>query len=104
MYAVIEVGGKQYSVKEGDVINAEKQEVKEGKDITLKKVLLIATDDKIEIGQPYLKEAKVEVEVVKQFKGEKVISFKYRRRKASHITKGHRQKLTQLKIKKIVLG
>jgi large subunit ribosomal protein L21 len=102
MYAIIEVGAKQYSVKKGDVIDVEKQAAKEGKDIILHNVLLVSKDKKIELGQPHVKDAKVEAEVLKHIKGEKVISFKYRRRKSSHWTKGHRQQLTRLKIKEIV--
>ncbi len=101
MYAIVEVGAKQYSVKKGDVIEVEKLEAAEGKDIILDKVLLVSKDKKVEIGQPYLKNVRIEATVLKQTKGEKLISFKYRRRKSSHWTKGHRQQLTNLKIKGI---
>lgn len=104
MYAIIEVGAKQYSVKKDDIIEVEKQAGLKGKDIAIDKVLLVSKDKKIEIGQPYLKEAKVEATVLGQIKGEKCVSFKYRRRKASHWTKGHRQQLTRLKIKSIETG
>ena len=104
MYAIIEVGAKQYSVKKDDIIEVEKQAVSEGKEITLNKVLLLSKDKKVEIGQPYLKEAKVLALVLKQMKGEKVTSYKYRRRKASHWEKGHRQQLTRIKIKAIEPG
>ena len=104
MYAVIEVGAKQYSVKKDDVIEVEKQAGTVGKDITLDKVLLTSKDKKIEVGTPYLKGAKVHAAVLGQIKGEKCVSFKYRRRKSEHWTKGHRQQLTVLKIKEIVLG
>ena len=71
MYAIIEVGAKQYSVKKGDVIDVEKQAAKEGKDITLNKVLLVSKDKKIELGQPHVKDAKVEAQVLKHIKDEK---------------------------------
>ncbi|MFA5356573.1 MAG: 50S ribosomal protein L21 [Candidatus Omnitrophota bacterium] len=103
MYAIIEVGAKQYTVKKGDIIEVEKQDAKEGKDISLNHILLFSKDKKVEIGQPYLKDVKVEATVVEQTKGEKKISFKYRRRKASHWKKGHRQQLTLLKIKDIAV-
>ena len=103
MYAIIEVGAKQYTIKKGDIIDVEKQAVKEGGDITLNKVLLVSKDKKAEVGQPYVKDAKVEVVVLKHIKAKKVISFKYRRRKSSHWKKGHRQQLTRLKIKEISL-
>lgn len=101
MYAIIEVGAKQYSVKKGDVIEVEKQDAEEGKDVTVDKVLLVSNDKKVEVGTPYLKEAKILATVLKHTKGDKVISYKYRRRKSSHWTKGHRQSLTCLKIKEI---
>jgi large subunit ribosomal protein L21 len=104
MYAIVEVGAKQYTVKKDDVIDVEKQEVEEGKTITLDKVLLVSKDKKVEVGQPYLKGAKVSAVVLENHRGEKVLSFKYRRRKNSHWKKGHRQYLTLLKIKEIELG
>lgn len=104
MYAIIEVGGKQYKVKEQDVIDVEKQSTKEGGDITVGRVLLISKDKKLAVGQPYIKEAKVVGEVIKQIKAPKVISFKYRRRKSSHTKKGHRQQLTRIKIKEIIFS
>jgi large subunit ribosomal protein L21 len=103
MYAIIEVGAKQYAVKKGDLIEVEKQNAAVGKEIALDKVLLASKDKKISIGQPYLKGASVRADVLAQFKGKKLLSFKYRRRKASHWKKGHRQQLTRLKIKEILL-
>ena len=102
MYAIIEVGAKQYNVKKGDIIEVEKQNAEEGKELSLDNVLLVSKDKKIEVGQPYLKGARVETEVLGHIKARKVVSFKYRRRKASHWTKGHRQQLTRLKIKDII--
>ena len=61
-------------------------------------------DKKVEVGQPYLKDVKINAEVLKQISGEKTISFKYRRRKSSHWTKGHREKLTRIKITDIQAG
>ncbi|MCM8780910.1 MAG: 50S ribosomal protein L21 [Candidatus Omnitrophica bacterium] len=104
MYAVIEVGGKQYKVKKDEIIEVERQNAPEGKEIALEKVLLLSEDKQIQIGQPYLKNVKIKAEVLKHFKGKKVISFKYRRRKSSHWKKGHRQLLSRLKIKEIYLG
>jgi large subunit ribosomal protein L21 len=103
MYAVIEVGAKQYNVKKDDVIEVEKQKVQEGKEISIDKVLLVSKDKQVEVGQPYVKGAKVTALVAASSKGEKLTSFKYRRRKASHWKKGHRQQLTVLKIKEISL-
>lgn len=104
MYAIIEVGGRQYYVQKGDVIEVEKQELEDGHELAIPKVLLVSKDKKVEVGQPYLKEAKVVATVLAQTKGKKVISYKYRRRKSSHWKKGHRQQLTRLEIKEIELA
>lgn len=104
MYAIIEVGAKQWTIKKGDIIDVEKQAVKEGRDIALNKVLLVSKDKKVDVGQPYVKDAKIEAVVLKHIKAEKVISFKYRRRKSSHWKKGHRQALTRIKIKDIIFS
>jgi large subunit ribosomal protein L21 len=98
MYAIVEVGGKQVSIKKGDVIEVEKQDAQAGSVIVLKNVLLIKGDDDVVIGSPYVAGAAVEASVEAQFKGAEMVAFKYRRRKASHTTRGHRQKLTRLKI------
>ncbi len=98
MYAIIEVGAKQYQVKKGDIIEVEKLTVIKDKEITFDQVLLISSDDKVEVGTPYLKSASVKAQVLGDTKGEKKVSYKYRRRKAFHWKKGHRQKLTCLKI------
>lgn len=104
MYAVIEVGAKQFSVKKDDVIEVEKQPAEVGQEIKLDRVLLLSKEKKIEVGRPYVLNAAVRAVVLKQGKGEKVISFKYRRRKSKHWTRGHRQSLTRLKIKDIEIG
>ncbi|MFH1398288.1 MAG: 50S ribosomal protein L21 [Candidatus Omnitrophota bacterium] len=101
MYAVIVVGGKQYKIQEDDVIEVEKQELEDSQKLVIKEVLLLVKDDQIEVGEPYLSGASVEAEVLKQTKGPKVVSYKYRRRKSRDWKKGHRQKLTLLKIKHI---
>ena len=104
MYAIVEVGAKQYNVEKDDIIQVDKQVVDKGKVIILDKVLLVSKDKKVEIGQPYVKGAKVEATVLRQSKGEKTTAYKYRRRKSSHWEKGHRAQLTELKIKSIELG
>jgi large subunit ribosomal protein L21 len=101
MFAIIEVGARQYNVKKDDCILVERVSAQEGKDISLDKVLLVSKDKKVEVGQPYVKGAKVSAQVLKHLKGEKAVSYKYRRRKSSHWQKGHRQELSELKIKDI---
>lgn len=94
MFAVIRTGGKQYSVKSGDIINIEKLEGDAGKKIEFGEVL--AAGEKI--GSPLLSGAKVLAEIVKQFRDDKVLIFKKRRRHNYRRKKGHRQYLTQVKI------
>lgn len=103
MYAVIEVGARQYNVKKDDIINVERLSSEEGKVVKLDKVLLVSKDKKIEVGQPYLKGASVTALVLKNTRGRKVVSYKYRRRKSSHWKKGHRQELSRIQIKEIEL-
>ena len=101
MYAVIQVGSYQYQVSEGSRIETERLEQEKGKSINIDKVLLLAKDEDVRIGQPYLKDVKVTAEVLDQMLGEKKISYKYRIRKDSAWKKGHRKKLTLLEIKSI---
>lgn len=102
MYAVIELGSTQYRVKEGDLIETNRLEEKEGEDILLDKVLLFENGSDLRVGHPYLEDVKIKAKVLKHSRGEKVVAFKFRRRKNYHRKKGHRQELTQLNITKIV--
>ena len=102
MYAIIEVGGLQYKVSEGDVIEANRLPVEEGKDFIVEKVLFFANGDDIRIGQPVLKNVQVKAKVTKHVLDDRKISYKYRRRKESAWKIGHRQKLTGLNITKII--
>jgi len=99
-YAIIKTGGKQYRVAEGDVIEVEKLDVEAGAETTFSEVLFISNGGAFKTGGD-LKGAAVVAEVIGAKKAPKVISFKYRRRKGYHRTVGHRQKLTQLRIKSI---
>ena len=105
MYAIIETGNKQYRVAKGDLIEVELLGKKAGENIKLDKVLLASNGKKVEIGTPYLKNINVNCEVLGEVKSDtKVVSFRYRRRKASKKKIGHRQHLTRLKIKEIKRG
>ena len=101
MYAIIEVGGKQYKVEKEDIIDIERQDKPERQNLILNKVLLVVKDKNIQVGQPYVIGAKVSASVLKNLKARKVISYKYRRRKSSHWKKGHRQLLTRIRINEI---
>lgn len=100
-YAVIQTGGKQYRVAEGDEIEVEKLDFEAGATAEFSEVLLVANGTSVEIGEPLVAGAKVTAEVVDQFKDDKVIAFKFRRRKGYHRTVGHRRQLTKLKIQSI---
>ena len=101
MLAVIKTGGKQYLVSPGQKIKIEKIDVKEGKEITFKEVLLLEKQNKIEIGTPFIKGVKVIGKVLRHGRGKKVIVFKYRPKKRYKLKKGHRQPFTEVEITKI---
>jgi large subunit ribosomal protein L21 len=104
MYAVIVTGGKQYRVEVGTELEVELLDVEPGQAITLDKVLLVADGDESAIGRPLVADAAVSAEVVRQTRGEKLISFKYRPKARSRVKKGHRQELTVLRITDVRLG
>ena len=98
MYAVIETGGKQYRVSEGQSIKVEKLNADEGSSVDLDKVLLVANGDDIKVGAPYLDGGKVTAEVIAHDRHKKVRIIKFKRRKDYMRRQGHRQWFTQLKI------
>ena len=104
MFAVVQIGANQYKVSEGDVVEAGHLDEENGKDITLENVLLYVNGETVKVGQPYLKDVKVTAHVAAQTLGEKVFTFKFRRRKNSARKRGYRKKLTVLNIKKIAAG
>ena len=104
MYAVIETGGKQYRVEVGTELEVELLDVEPGQAITLDRVLLVADGDESAIGRPLVENAAVSAEVLRQARGEKLISFKYRPKARSRVKKGHRQELTVLRITDVRLG
>jgi len=101
MYAVIKTGGKQYRVKEGDLLEIDKLGAEKGRKITFDRVLLIEDEDQILVGTPVVEKALVRAEVVENFKGDKVLIFMKKRRKQYRRTRGHRQELTKVRIEKI---
>ncbi len=101
MYAVIETGGKQYRVQEGDVITIEKLNVTAGDDIAFDKVLLMSDGETVQVGSPVVEAAKVYGTVVENGKGEKVIIFKYKSKKDYRKKQGHRQPYTMVKIESL---
>ena len=103
MFAVIKTGGKQYRVSSGQRIKIEKLDAEEGAVIHFDEVLLTADGEKVEIGTPLVKGAKVEAKVLKQGRDKKKIVFKYHRKTRYHKKKGHRQPFTEVEIQKIVI-
>ena len=102
MYAIVETGSKQYKVSKGDILEIEKLDTKEGKEVKLNKVLFVSDKKEVSIGKPYLKGASIICDVLGEKRGKKTISFKYRRRHGNSKKKiGHRQNYTVLKVKKI---
>ena len=101
MYAIIESCGKQYKVSEGDVVFFEKLDTEEGKKVTFKEVILVSDDQKVEVGAPYVKGAKVEGKVISHGKAKKIIVFKYKAKKNYKRKQGHRQPYTKVQITKI---
>ena len=104
MYAVIETGGKQYRVELGTELEVELLDAEPGQEINLDRVLLVVDGDKSAIGQPVVEDAAVSAKVLRQDRGEKTISFKYRPKARRRVKKGHRQELTVLKITDVRLG
>ena len=103
MYAVIEACGKQYKVSEGDVVFVEKLDVNEGEKVTFDKVLLLSDGDKVKVGTPTVKSAKVEATVLEHGKAKKILVYKYKAKKNERKTQGHRQPYTKVEITNIKL-
>lgn len=103
MFAVVRTGGKQYKVKEGDIIKIEKLVGEEGDLIELEEVLLIGDAPETTIGQPLVPNAKVVGSIINQGKSKKVVIFKAKRRKGYQKKQGHRQMYTSLKINQIIV-
>ena len=98
MYAVIESGGKQHRVEEGETLQLEKLDATAGDKVKFDKILLVGEGDSVKIGTPYLQDSRVEAEVVKQSRGGKVKIIKFNRRKHYKKQQGHRQLFTEVKI------
>ncbi|MEN6311509.1 MAG: 50S ribosomal protein L21 [Acidobacteriota bacterium] len=101
MYAVILTGGKQYRVKEGDLLSVEKLDAENGRKFCFDQVLLIEDGEKVLVGTPVLENAMVRADVIETYKDEKVLIFKKKRRKQFRRTRGHRQQLTKVRVEGI---
>ena len=102
MYAIIETGGKQYRVSEGDVINVELLAADVDSTIEIDRVLAVGEGESIKVGSPVVEGAKVVLKVLEHGKGKKVIVFHYKPKKNIRKKNGHRQPFTKVQIEKIL--
>lgn len=98
MYAVIETGGKQYKVSEGDVVFIEKLDAEAGSEIKFEKVLIAGEGEAVKVGTPLVEGASVTAKVLKNGKAKKVLVFKMKRKKNERKKRGHRQPFTKVEI------
>ncbi len=103
MYAVIETGGKQYKVQEGDVVFIEKLDADEGASVVFDKVMAVSTEGSVNFGKPLVAGASVSGKVLSHGKEKKIIVFKYKAKKGYRNKTGHRQPYTKVQIEKISL-
>ena len=101
MYAVVATGGKQYKVREGQILRVEKIPGDIGASVTFDKVLMTSDGEVVNIGQPVLENVEVNGHIIEQGKAKKIIVFKYKRRKRYRRKQGHRQQYTAVKIDRI---
>jgi len=104
MNAVVKTGGKEYRISKGDLIRVEKMEGKVGDQVTMKDILMISDEDKVQVGNPFLTNAVITGEIVQQVRGKKVLIYKMKRRKNYRRTKGHRQTYTYIRVNEISLS
>jgi len=100
-YAVVETGGKQYLVHEGDKVRVELLDAKVGAKVSLSTVLAVSDGKELKVGTPNVKGAKVSAKVMDHVKAKKVVAFKKKRRKGHRKKQGHRQNLTVIEIESI---
>ena len=98
MYAVVEAGGKQHRVREGDLVKVEKIEGEVGESVRLERVLMLASEGETKVGMPVLEGVEINAEIVRQGRDRKVLVFKKKRRKNYRRMYGHRQPFTHLRI------
>ena len=101
MYAIVNTGGKQYKVSQGDILRVEKIPGEIGSPVSFDKVLMFSDGENVNIGQPVLDNVAVKGHIVEQGKAKKIIVFKYKRRKRYRRKQGHRQPYTAIKIDSI---
>ena len=100
-FAIVEQGGKQYRVAEGQTVEVDHLPNEVGESLTMEDVLLSVNDEQVTIGTPLIKGAKVQAKVLDHFKGRKILVFKYRPKQRYRVKSGHRQQYTRLLIEAI---
>ena len=104
MYALVEYKGKQYKAEKGAVLSVDKLDAEKCAKIDVDTVLLVSDGDKISVGAPYVKGAKVQIVVEDSFRDKKVLVFKYKSKKDYHRLIGHRQNYTNVRVEDIVIA
>lgn len=101
MYAIIELKGKQYKVEKGQELYVDLLDSEAGSSVKIDKVLLLNDDKSVQVGQPYVKGASIQVKIEKEVRGQKLVVFKFRRKKRYKKKKGHRQNYHKLTVEAI---
>ncbi len=104
MYALVEYKGKQYKAEKGAILTVDKLDAEKGAKLDIDSVLLVSDGDKVTVGAPYVKGAKISIVVEDTFKDKKVLVYKYKSKKDYHRTIGHRQNYTNVRVEDIVLA
>lgn len=104
MYALVEYKGKQYKAEKGAVLTVDKLDAEKGATIDIDSVLLVSDGDKVSVGTPFVKGAKVQIEVGESFRDKKVLVLKYKSKKDYHRLIGHREQYTKVTVKDITVA
>lgn len=104
MYAIVQTGGKQYQAQSGEVLIVEKIDGEVGTKFELADVLAVIDGDRTKLGSPYVKGARVRVEIIRQAKAKKINAFNYKAKKNQRWRWGHRQPQTYLRVIEVVAG
>lgn len=104
MYVIVQTGGKQFRAEKDETLIVEKLEGEPGSSVELDEVLMVCDGDKIKVGSPFVKGAKVRAEIVRQGKAKKIVGFNYKPKKNERKRWGHRQPQTHLKVTEVLAG